>query len=352
MKLVTRFFVFVSVLVVVSACSGGSSAESSTSTVPESAISEAEDVVSTSTTTTTSVTEEESRTSSAAAAAAESAGSSDSDVEALWAELWQLAAQPGSTEADFAALASAEVASELMELVGGDARSITNYPATSPEADNGVVAVHDCLIADPPLNNPTLTSPLTAQWLSGEVARSDSGELQITSVNLEPSFGCVPEEVSDAAIADYLSARAGQAAYWVSQDIELLSEGTTGNRFEFIVDLVASDQEEGIEVRGFEDFEHHPFVNMFTSPTDILIIDCHVPATTFGLFDIETGERLDGIPPIDDNTRIAGAAEMVFTEGRWKIFDSSGPFAGCDLESRNATAPVIGVGGERIEDQS
>ena len=207
---VSRSLGLVCLLAFASACSGGD-AESSSSTLPTTEAAE------TSTTTTeapvdTTVPVETSTTTSAPAESAVA----DGDVEALWTQVWQLAAQPSSTEADFEAFASAEAASQLKAIVGDTARSITNYPATSPANDDGLVEVHDCLLATPTLDELTEIDPPAAFWLSGEVVRSESGELQITSVTREQSVGCVPAEVADAAIADYLSAKAGEAAYFLS----------------------------------------------------------------------------------------------------------------------------------------
>ena len=278
-----------------------------------------------------------------------SAISADTDeVAALWIEAWQAASVGGSSEADVAAFADAETAGILINRAdaGGVGRVITNYPAVSPVDENGVFVVNDCLISNP------ASIGANSNWYRGEVTVTDAGELQMTSLEVEATSGCIPAEIADVAIGDYLTAIAAETAYVETQDSDQLKAGTVEPRTTFITDLVTGLLADGQEIRGRDEIERAPQVSEFKSPTDIVIADCQRPTTSYGVFDIDTGERSEGIPSIEPGTTLAGSIEMVFSDGRWKISGMADRFRVCTPGDPKLRVPTVDVGGERVEDET
>jgi hypothetical protein len=60
------------------------------------------------------------------------------------------------------------------------------------------------------------------------------------------------------------------------------------------------------------------------SPTELVILDCTEPDTDYGVYDLETGERLADEPAVREGQRNLRSAVMVFEAGKWKSSDFQG----------------------------
>ena len=90
----------------------------------------------------------------------------------------------------------------------------------------------------------------------------------------------------------------------------------------FIVDLVKEHEAKGVALRGRP--ATHPEVIEVRSPTELVILDCFEPAHDFGLYDLDTGERIPGDVPVREGQRNLRSAVMVLDGAQWKVSDFQG----------------------------
>ena len=325
---------------VVAACVGGGEAASDATLPP------IDESVETETSTTTSSVVPATTTTSAAVVEEEEnlVGVVSVEVaEEVWVSAWQAAGLEASSVGDIEVFASVEVAEGLRATLGAVDRSISNFAAVSEPDEDGVVVIHDCLVSFPPFFDAAST------WYSGEVSLSEDGVPRVSSFSVESTDPCVPAQVSDAVIADYLDSRAAEAQFWGEspQGVGELGEHFTGTRLQFVADLGQRSIAESFVILGLEDRQWNPHVFEF-STQGIEIGDCYEVDATFGTFDTTTGERTDLIPLPDAGQRNADVSVMVFEDGRWKMSDNGGTTnIECDFDSADLRLAVIDVGGER-----
>ena len=134
----------------------------------------------------------------------------------------------------------------------------------------------------------------------------------------------------------------GWARFWdpANPDSPLISEVLAEPQKGLIVGLLADHQARGVALRGRPTI--HPEVIEVRSPTEVVILSCLEPATEYGLYDIDTGDRLDDVPPVRDGQRNLESAVMVFENGRWKVSDLQGQvdFA-CDFAPTDRGLPSV-----------
>ena len=317
-------------VLLVSACSGSNGADSSvpppTSEPTDTSTSTAEPTATSAPTTaptTTSTTEPP---------------PDESAFAAVWEEAWRIAADPNSTEADLANVASQDVAARLKALIQGSAeRMITNYAVVSAPGADGFVEINDCVLSQPPFAGGA------AGWYSGRVGPGDDGTIRIVELQAVAPAGCVPAELADAAIADYEDYWDAAVEYWVPADPSSprIAETTTGVHYDTILGLVTEHAANGWELRGRP--ETHPEVFEFRSPTELVIGDCQLVDPERGVYVTATGERIDLIPPIVEGQRDARSAVMLFEDGRWKVSDRQGQENfDCEFAPTPLGVPVVG----------
>ena len=90
----------------------------------------------------------------------------------------------------------------------------------------------------------------------------------------------------------------------------------------FIVDLVKEHEAKGVALRGSP--ATHPEVIEVRSPTELVILDCFEPAPDYGVYDIDSGERVDDVSAVRNGQRNLESAVMVLEGGHWKVSDLQG----------------------------
>ena len=107
-----------------------------------------------------------------------------------------------------------------------------------------------------------------------------------------------------------------------------------------IVDLLGDHQARGVALRGRPVL--HPEVIEVRSPTELVILSCMEPATEYGVYDIESGERLDDVAPVRNGQRNLESAVMVLEDGVWKVSDLQGQvdFA-CEFAPTDRGVPSV-----------
>ena len=119
--------------------------------------------------------------------------------------------------------------------------------------------------------------------------------------------------MADAAIVGYEAYYEAQVEFWDPPDpshpqIEQVLANPQKN---FIIGLLEEHQAQGIVLRGRP--TTHPEVIEVRSSTELVILDCFEPALDFGLYDIDTNERLPDEPPVREGQRNLRSALMVPT---------------------------------------
>lgn len=265
------------------------------------------------------------------------------EAAAVWQSAWQSAAQIESDPEEIAEFASDEIAMGLQQVLtsGGTSRLVSNFPAVSEPDGSNVFVIHDCLMASPPIIDSG------TGWYRGEVSVSDTGQLVVSSFELQGS-GCIPELIAAQVLPAFLDARALEAEFLGSDapDPSVLEPGVTGNRLSFLTNLGAEVLVQQV-VRGLDQIEWNPVVTAFTTPMQIEVGACYVVPENHGAFDRTTGARTDLIPPLAPGQRDAETATMTLDQGVWKISDNGGATnLDCQLDSAAQRLPVIGVGGD------
>ncbi|MDF1597971.1 MAG: hypothetical protein P1T08_17995 [Acidimicrobiia bacterium] len=178
-------------------------------------------------------------------------------------------------------------------------------------------SIEDCVLLSPALND------TVGVWYQADLLLTEQGWV-VDAVRIPSGGGCVPEEMAGAAIAGYGAYYEAQVGFWdpPNPDSPLLDQVLVEPQRSFIIGLLQEHQAEGIALRGRP--TTHPEVIEVRSPTEIVILDCFEPALDFGLYDVDTNERLPGDPPVREGQRNLRSALMVLDGGRWKVSDLQG----------------------------
>jgi hypothetical protein len=259
--------------------------------------------------------------------------------EEVWVTAWGIAADPSSTAADLEQVASAEAATRLDSMIAGSVeRTITNHPVVSaPDAD-GFVEINDCMLSQPPFVGGADV------WFRGRVGPDGNGAIRVVSMEPVSSEGCVPAEIAEAAIADYEDYLDAYAEIFQPPDptSPRIAETTTGDQYEHLLGLATDHAESGSELRWRP--VSHPEITEFRSPTELVISDCQSIGAELGVFDMDSGERLDEvIPPITEGQRDQRSMVMVLEDDRWKVSEQRGEVdVSCEFAPTDVGVPVVG----------
>jgi hypothetical protein len=177
-------------------------------------------------------------------------------------------------------------------------------------------SIEDCVLLSPPFTDTVGVSYQADLTLTERVWVVDA-------VRILSGGGCVPEAMADAAIAGYEAFYAGWADFWDPADPNspLIGEVLTEPQKTLIIDLLADHQARGVALRGRPVL--HPEVIEVRSPTELVILSCLEPAFDYGVYDIDSGKRLDDVPAVRNGQRNLESAVMVL-EGDWKVSDLQG----------------------------
>lgn len=252
----------------------------------------------------------------------------DQDVIAAWSSYWQAWADVRASEdldpGPLEAVASAAVADgaialfERQRLSGqGAIETDVMLHATVVSADVDTATVADCVLLRPSFTD------TVGVWHEADLVRTDRGWI-VDVVRIPSLAGCVPKEMADGAIAGYQAYYEAEAVFWDPPDpVNPLIDGVLADpQKEFLVGLLGEHRARGVALRGQP--TTHPEVIEVRSPTEVVVLSCSEPDPDYGLYDMETGERLPDEPSVREGQRDLQSAVMVLEDGLWKVSDLQG----------------------------
>jgi hypothetical protein len=252
----------------------------------------------------------------------------DTSLQVLqtWDAFWEAWAAVRAAEdlnpAPLEEVASHDVAAGVVALFEGQRESgpvvtevVTHTKVTELGPDQA--EVEDCVLLSPSFTE------TVGVWYRAELTNSGSG-WTVTDLAIPSLGGCVPQQMTTAAIAGYEAYYDTRQNFWdpADPDQAIVGEVLADPQLTFIVDLLEEHQSRGVVLRGRP--TTHPEVIEVLSPTELVILSCNEPHPDYGLYDLDTGERLQDEPPIREGQRDLQSAVMVFEDGKWKVSDLQG----------------------------
>lgn len=252
----------------------------------------------------------------------------DDEIAAAWSSYWHAWADVRASEdldpAPLEVVASSDVVESAISLIerqrsSGQGPVETDFelhPAIETSGSDRAT-VEDCVLLAPSFTR------AVGVWHEANLVRTDRGWI-VDDIRIRSAGGCVPEDMAEAAIAGYDAFYAGWSDFWNPPDptSPLLGNLLTEPQLSLVVDLLTEHQERGAALRGQPTL--HPEVVEVRSPTEIVILDCLEPDPEYGLYDLESGERLDDVPPVRSGQTNLESAVMIFEGGHWKVSDLQG----------------------------
>lgn len=252
----------------------------------------------------------------------------DDDVIAAWGSFWQAWTQVRASEdldpSPFTAVASGGVVDGAIALFerqrsGGSGPVETDVALhpTITAVDDDASTLEDCVLMTPSFTD------TVGIWYEADLVWTGQGWI-VDDLRIRTAGGCVPETVEEAAIAGYEAFYAGWSEFWDPADPEspLIDEVLVDPQRSLIIDLLVEHQGRDAALRGVP--KTYPEVIEVRSPTEVVILSCLEPSPDYGLYQFETGERFDDVPPVADGQRNLESAVMVLEDGFWKVSDLQG----------------------------
>ena len=245
-------------------------------------------------------------------------------VEGAWAETWRVLLGIGPSGVVNAGLASEEAAEALGRLPYDAASTAEHYPRLETisglPTTTGEIALTDCVM----FNN------LPPIWLTGNLTRTnEADDWVVQSIEvLDPSGGCVPQEVADAAIAGAQAFSNAQPEFWEPADPShpLVAETTFGDYREFLEGLLSGFAEQGV-IAQYDRPAPDYVVIVVESANRIVLQDCYEPGPDYGFF-LPNGEHVEGSsPPAAGQTNIEEPLMIREADGdefNWKVGELNG----------------------------
>lgn len=215
---------------------------------------------------------------------------------------------------------------EALIALRGDGRLVTTetelWPRFEVQGDNAEVV--DCaIVVQHPDGQPDSLATVTIGWEATAVA-TDYG-WRIDDAWQHDLF-CVAEELNDQLLSAYRDFRAAKDAAWDPPDPNHpdLERTMAGEQLEFIRELLAEHQREGIVVR--DPAPANEAVVFGVGIGEATVSDCAEQVPERGAFAVETGERLDElIPPTRDGQLDLQSVELERgDDGSWRVVDQAG----------------------------
>lgn len=269
----------------------------------------------------------------------------EAQILELWGSFWEAfadlrASEPMDTSA-LENLASPDVVSFLRSAIDATDRNYAHTPEEEPRGpvqseswtwaritsnSGSTVVLEACTIFSEPWIINFEREP--TEWLMAgmhHTATIDETDTGWIVTDLDYQGGCVPQELAEPAIEAYIEGReALNDEVWNPPNPEhpLLARYFTEPRLANLVSLLSEHREQGLTLRG----EHrlHPVVMEVHSPTELIILDCIEVASDYGLYDLETGDRLPEPPLPDDGQTGITSAHMLLDNGTWKNSEQGG----------------------------
>lgn len=300
------------------ACSGGSSPTTSIETPDQNSTSS------------TTQTTDPPPTSSTTSPPPEPTSSTlpEDELTAAWTSYWQAWTDVRASEdldaGPLQAVASADVVEGAIALFERQRSSGQGPVETDVELHPVIEAtqtdratVEDCVLLTPSFTE------TVGVWHEADLVRRDEGWI-VDDIRIRSAGGCVPREMAEEAVAGYEAFYEGWPEFWDPADPNspLLNDLLAEPQLSIIVELLTEHQERGAVLRGQPTL--HPEVIEVRRPTEIVILSCLEPDPQFGLYDVDSGERLDDVPAVRSGQTNLESAVMVFEGGRWKVSDLQG----------------------------
>lgn len=260
------------------------------------------------------------------------------DFWSVWADLRASAKPKVDPLEEVAAPAVAASALAVLERLVASSGPVEVEIATSPSttfATATSVTVEDCVLIVPSMTE------AVGVWYQADL-ESDIAGWKVVSLQLKDPTGCVPAEVAGAVISAYARYYDAEAEFWIPANPEhpRITEVLANPQRDFIVGLLEEHQARGIGFRN--DAVHHPEIVEMRSLTELVILDCYEPDPDYGLFDLETGERLSDEPVVRLGQRNLRSAVMVIEAGVWKASDFQGQVDfECELAPTDRGLPSV-----------
>ena len=189
--------------------------------------------------------------------------------------------------------------------------------AVVTSVDAGLATIEDCVLLSPSFTD------AAGVWYEAELTFDDS-DWVVDVIRIPRAGGCVPRTMADAAIDGYKAFYDGWAEFWdpAHPESALIDQVLADPQRTVIVDLLLDHESRRAALRG--EPTTFPEVIEVRSSTQVVILSCLEPSADYGLYDIDTGERLDDVPLVRDGQRNLESAVMVLEDGLWKISDLQG----------------------------
>ena len=250
------------------------------------------------------------------------------DVIDAWSAYWDAWAEVRASDdldpAPLNALASVDVVEGALALFErqrtsglGAVQTEVSLHATVTDSDPDKASIEDCVLLSPSFTD------TVGVWYQADLARTEGGWV-VEAVRISSGGGCVPEEMAEAAIAGYEAYYEAESQFWdpPDPDSSLLGQVLVEPQKSFIIDLLADHQARGVSLRGRPVL--HPEVIEVRSPTELVILSCSEPASDYGVYVIDSGERLPDEPPVREGQRDLQSAVMAIEDDLWKVSDLQG----------------------------
>ena len=184
-------------------------------------------------------------------------------------------------------------------------------------AESGVATIEDCVLLSPSFTD------AGGVWYQADLRDSGSGWV-VADLRVRSTKGCIPAEMAAAAISGYEAFYSGWVEFWdpPNPDSSLIGEVLSEPQRSLIVDLLTDHRARGVALRGRPIL--HPEVIEVRSSTELVILSCLEPASDYGVYDIDSGERLDDVPAVRNGQRNLESAVMVLEGDLWKVSDLQG----------------------------
>ena len=189
--------------------------------------------------------------------------------------------------------------------------------ATVTDLNSNRASIEDCVLLSPSFTE------TVGVWYEADLTRTGQGWI-VDVVRIPSGGGCVPQEMADAAIDGYEAYYDAEADFWdpPNPDSRLLDQVLVEPQRSFIAELLRQHLTRGVALRGQP--TTHPEVIEVRSPTELVILSCSEPDPGYGLYDLDSSERLPDVPPVRAGQRDLQSAVMVFEGGTWKVSDLQG----------------------------
>ena len=208
----------------------------------------------------------------------------------------------------------------------GEARIVTTDAELWPRLDitDQAAQIADCaIVTQHPEDQQDSAATVTVRWEATATVTADGWRIETA---LPVGLFCVAEELNEQLLGAYRDFRSAKDAAWDPPDPAHpdLERTMAGRQLEFIRELLADHQRDGIVIR-----DPAPTDNAVVFDVGIgtaTVSDCAEQVPERGAYDLETGERLDElIPPVRDGQLDGQSVELERqSDGAWRVVAQAG----------------------------